>query len=261
MLISVAAQFNDQISGNVFNWFTETNVISGIYQEEFKGFTMNQIENPDKRQRILNLLQAADLGIRDISIKDFDPDFFPDDMSPELKANFMEEMKKDNRYFFSDTITTHDKYNENFEKVGSISLSMEQDESHGTQKFFYLSGPILNALQNGLALVIDELDSRLHTNLIIKIISLFNDPQINTRNAQLIFNSHDTRVLSIKKFRRDQIWFIEKNRYGASKLYSLADFNSNEIRKNAVYEDKYLEGRFGAVPYLETFDSGLKNMD
>ncbi len=261
LLISVATQFNDQISGNVFNWFTETNVISGIYQEEFKGFTMNQIENPDKRQRILNLLQAADLGIRDISIKDFDPDFFPDDMSPELKANFMEEMKKDNRYFFSDTITTHDKYNENFEKVGSISLSMEQDESHGTQKFFYLSGPILNALQNGLTLVIDELDSRLHTNLIIKIISLFNDPQINTRNAQLIFNSHDTRVLSIKKFRRDQIWFIEKNRYGASKLYSLADFNSNEIRKNAVYEDKYLEGRFGAVPYLETFDSGLINMD
>lgn len=258
LMVSVASQFNDKVSGDVINWFTETNVISGIYQEEFKGYTMNQIENPDKRQEILNFLQAADLGIREINLKDFDPDYFPDDMPHEVKTSFMEEMKKENKYFFSDTITFHDKYNENYEKTGSVSLSMEQDESHGTQKFFYLSGSILNTLQRGLTLIVDELDSRLHTNLIAKIISLFNDPDINSRNAQLIFNSHDTRILNLKKFRKDQIWFIEKDRYGVSKLFSLVDFNSNEIRKNANYEDKYLEGRFGAVPYLEAFDSGFK---
>jgi hypothetical protein len=261
LMVSVAAQFNDQLSGNIINWFSETNIISGIYQEEFKEFTMNQIENPDKREKILNLLQSADLGIRDINIKDVDKDFFPDDMSLEVKNRFIEEMKKDNQYFFSDTVTIHDKYNENYERSGNVALSMEQDESHGTQKFFYLLGPILNTLQNGLTLVVDELDSRLHTNLIIKIISLFNDPEINSMNAQLIFNLHDTRVLSLKKFRKDQIWFIEKNRYGASKVYSLSDFDSNEIRKSASYEDKYLEGRFGAIPYLEAFDSGFKSTD
>jgi hypothetical protein len=261
LMVSVAAQFNDQLSGNVLNWFTETNVISGIYQEEIKGFTMNQIENSDKRERILNLLQSADLGIRDINLKDVDIDSLPDDMPLEIKTSIIEDMKKDNQYFFSDTITIHDKYNENYEKTGSVSFSMEQDESHGTQKFFNLSGPILNTLQNGLTLIVDELDSRLHTNLIIKIISLFSDPEINTKNAQLIFNSHDTRVLSLKKFRKDQIWFIEKNRYGASKLYSLSDFDSNTIRKSASYEEKYLEGRFGAIPYLEAFDSGFKSTD
>lgn len=104
-------------------------------------------------------------------------------------------------------------------------------------------------------LVVDELDSKLHPNLVCKIVSIFNSKELNPKNAQLIFNTQDTNLLSSGLFRRDQIWFTEKNRYGEVRLYSLADFKSDEVRKADSFEDNYVKGKYGAVPFLDSFDN------
>ena len=120
-------------------------------------------------------------------------------------------------------------------------------------------GPILDVIENGYTLVIDELDSKLHPNLVCRIVSLFNSKELNTKNAQLIFNTHDTNLLSTGLFRRDQIWFTDKNKYGEAKLYSLADFKSDEVKKNEPFEENYIRGKYGAIPFLGFFEN-LNNL-
>ena len=104
-------------------------------------------------------------------------------------------------------------------------------------------------------LVVDELDARLHPNLVSKIVHLFNSKAGNPNNAQLLFNTHDTNLLASGNFRRDQIWFTEKNRYGEASLYSLADFKTDQVRKDDNFEANYVRGKYGAVPYLGDFNA------
>jgi AAA15 family ATPase/GTPase len=131
---------------------------------------------------------------------------------------------------------------------------MDDDESSGTQMFFALTGPVLNVLENGFSLVVDELDSKLHPNLICKLVSLFNSKELNPKDAQLIFNTHDTNLLSSGLFRRDQIWFTEKNKFGEARIYSLADFKTDEVRKTEPFEENYIRGKYGAIPFLDMFE-------
>jgi AAA15 family ATPase/GTPase len=130
---------------------------------------------------------------------------------------------------------------------------MEEDESSGTFKYFALTGPILDVLENGYTLVVDELDSKLHPNLVCKIVALFNSKEFNKKNAQLILIHMTTNLLSSGLFRRDQNLVYQKDKYGAAKLYSLADFKSDEVRKNDPFEEIILRGKYGAVPFLRQF--------
>jgi AAA15 family ATPase/GTPase len=156
-------------------------------------------------------------------------------------------------------LTTHKKYNEDKMAVEDVYFSMDVDESYGTKKFFALTGPVLDSLEKGQVLIVDELDSKLHPNLVCKIVSLFNSKEHNPKNAQLIFNTHDTNLLNSGLFRRDQIWFTEKNKYGEAKLFSLADFKSGEVRKNETFEENYIRGKYGGVPFLGFFDELISN--
>jgi len=131
-----------------------------------------------------------------------------------------------------------------------------KQESMGTRKLFSILASIISAVQQPTTLVIDELDSSLHPHLTQKIIEIFNS-ESNEFNSQLIFNTHDTNLLSNKIFRRDQIWFVEKDRYGASHLYSLAEYK--DIRSDEAYEKNYLKGKYGAIPYFSEFDFLVNN--
>jgi AAA15 family ATPase/GTPase len=122
------------------------------------------------------------------------------------------------------------------------------DESSGTRNLLFLAGPVLDILQKGLTLVIDELDTSLHTLLVRELVRLFHRPEVNTGGAQLIFTTHDTSLLDASDlFRRDQIWFVEKDREQASTLVALSEFSP---RKNEALERGYLMGRYGGVPFL-----------
>ena len=128
------------------------------------------------------------------------------------------------------------------------------DESGGTRTLLFLAGPILDILRKGLTLVIDELDTSLHTLLVRELVRSFHRPEINTGKAQLIFSTHDTALMSAPGLlRRDQVWVVEKDASQASSLASLVEFSP---RKNEAIERGYLTGRYGGVPLLD-LDSGL----
>jgi len=255
LLLSVAAQFNDVICENIIVWFKNLKTISGLKEEGYQNYTMGKAKDPNHKENILELLKAADLGIQDIKIEMLDVTKLPKEMSKELREMILKQSKEDKAEFFSDILTTHKKFDDSKKHIGNISFSLDDDESFGTRKFFALTGPVLDAIENGYTLVVDELDSKLHPNLVCKIVSLFNSQKLNPKNAQLIFNTHDTNLLSSGLFRKDQVWFTEKNKYGEAKLYSLADFKSDTVRKNEAFEDNYIRGKYGAIPYLGFFDN------
>jgi AAA15 family ATPase/GTPase len=257
LLLSVAAQFNDQMSGQILNWFKGLKSISGLHEEGYRGFTMSRAEDSSYKSKILNLLKAADLGIQDISIETKDLSNLPKEMPRKVKDLLIKRLSEENASIV-DIITSHRKYNSNKIHSGDVNFSLDIEESSGTQKFFSLTGPILDVLENGFTLFIDELDSKLHPNLVCKLVSLFNSKESNPKNAQLIFNTHDTNLLNSGLFRRDQIWFAEKDRYGEAKLYSLTDFKS-EVRKGENFEDNYIRGKYGAIPFLGDFEDLISN--
>ena len=126
-------------------------------------------------------------------------------------------------------------------------------ESEGTLKLFELSPFIYEALKEGRPIIIDEFDARFHPLLTKKILELFNSNQ--NSKSQLLFTTHDTNLLSADLLRRDQIEFVEKDKYGASHLYSLVQFKG--IRNNASFEKDYIQGKYGAIPFLGDFSKLL----
>ena len=128
-----------------------------------------------------------------------------------------------------------------------------KDESSGTKKLFAVLPGLILGLELGSVLLIDELDAKLHPALLEYIINLFTNPEINKHNAQLIFTSHDLSTMNNEVFRRDEIWFVAKGNEQNSQLYSLIEFrdeNGTTIRKDSIYNKQYLEGKYGADPYL-----------
>jgi len=131
--------------------------------------------------------------------------------------------------------------------LGSAADFDFEDESDGTQRLFQLLGPWHDVLEDGLVLFVDELDSSMHPLMTRQLIRSFHNPKINQNGAQLIFTTHDTALLTPTIFRRDQVWFTEKDETGATRLYSLQEYRP---RKGEAFEKGYLSGRYGAVPYL-----------
>jgi hypothetical protein len=255
LLISVAAQFNDDIANNVLDWFKGLKSLSlgGLEEQKFKGFTMFKILDQKYKIKILELLKAADMGIQDVELQKTDVEKLLKNIPQEIKDVIIKKVQKEKKEYISDVLTKHKKYNKSFKSVENVTFSLENDESAGTRKFFALTGPIIDVIENGYTLVVDELDAKLHPNLVFNIISLFNSKEFNKKNAQLIFNTHNTNLLRTDLFRRDQIWFTSKNKYGEAKLYSLSDFK--QIRKTDDFEENYIMGKYGAVPYLGLFNN------
>ena len=142
--------------------------------------------------------------------------------------------------------TIHNGKDENGKDV-PITFDFEREESRGTIKLFDLSGQIFESLMFGKVLVYDEFDNNLHPHLLSALINIYNDPDLNKNNAQLIFTTHNTNLLKQTLFRRDQIWFTEKNQDQSTNLFSLSEYN---VRKDKNIERGYLSGRYGAIPFI-----------
>jgi AAA15 family ATPase/GTPase len=212
---------------------------------------MKKMKDTDFKNKIINLVKTADIDIADINIKE-------DDVPLEIieKLPMPEGMKKE---IISDgglksisINTKHRKYDNNGNIIGEVIFELDKEESKGTRKFFAMSAPIIDTLQHGKVLIIDELDASLHPILTQHLIQLFHDKEINKKNAQLIFATHDTNLLKPYIFRRDQIWLTEKDKYGSTDLYSLAQFKG--VRAKEDFERQYIQGKYGAIPYLGKFE-------
>jgi AAA15 family ATPase/GTPase len=243
LFLSVVAQFNGPIAKKIVQWFRDIGIVSGLDDTAYRFFTVSNFANGNLRPEIIDFVKELDLGISDIYHINIDKNkvMLPAEMPEELKKLIMKDIQGD----LTSIKTIHHKWGK--EKLDTkISFDME-DESDGTQKLFFLAGPIMDVLSNGKILVIDEMEARLHPLLTRAVINLFNSNKSNPKNAQIIFTTHDTNLLSNKIFRRDQIWFIEKDHQGASHLYSLAEL---KVRNDASFESDYIEGRYGAIPFL-----------
>ena len=244
-------QENGEISKAILNWFNRFNMIDGMDHNGYINFTMKKMDNEDFKEKIIDLVKTADIGIDDIQVEEED---VPLEVIEKLQLpEFLkDEMIKEGGFKSITLNTLHQKFDSNGNVVDNVIFELEKEESKGTRKFFAMSAPILDTLKNGKVLIIDELDASLHPILTQHLIKLFHDENINRNNAQLIFATHDTNLLKKTIFRRDQIWLSEKDKYGSTDLYSLAQFKN--VRKNEDFEKQYIHGKYGAIPYLGKFE-------
>jgi len=183
------------------------------------------------------------VGIEAVPEKDIPKIEFPPNFPEKEKEKLMEEFIKKFQY---QILTQHRLYQDGKE-IGLTTLSLKE-QSTGTKKFFSMLRLVLVALKDGDVLIVDELDKSLHTEWTQLLINLFHDPDTNPNDAQLIFATHDTNLLNSELFSRDQLYLVEKNRFGASQLFPLSSYTG--LRKNTPIEQWYLSGRFGAVPQI-----------
>lgn len=254
LFLSVVAQFNGEISTKILTWFTHFHVVSGLNDTNFLPYTLRKLEEETFKDEILRFLKIADLGIENIYLikKEIDLQKLPADLPEQIKSELVEGAIQ------IGVQTSHIKYDKEKNIKSHVKFELDEEESKGTQKFFALSAPIIDTLKNGKILVIDELDARLHPLLTKYLIRLFNSNEHNKFNAQLIFVSHDTNLLNRDLFRRDQIWFTEKNREGATNLYSLVEYKVRKVRKDASFEKDYILGKYGAIPFINELDSWVE---
>ncbi len=255
-------QNDGDISKKILQWFVRFNCIDGLENEGYVNFALTQMADSGAKAELLKLVKTADLGIEEIAVGQKDvtsaaTQHFMNDpsISKEAKQKMLHEVNNGASAWIESLQSLHKKFNAENQEIGSVLFELDEDESQGTKKFFALSAPILDTLESGGVLLIDELDASLHPMLTECFIKLFNNKELNKHNAQLIFVTHDIHLLSVPElFERDQIWFTEKNQYGSTELYSLLEFRKNnkgkDVRATDNLEKHYLQGRFGAVPYI-----------
>lgn len=251
LFLAVCDQFNGQISKQILTWFNHVATITGLKNEDFRPETNVLLSDKEHNSDLLAFLGGLNLGFEHIHLHD---ELLADgtviDLPGTQRRLIVESTKGPVDFAI---LTTHPKYDSSHKVVGEESFLLDQDESAGTKKIFDLVGPIFQMLHNGGILVIDELDAKLHSLITQCIIRLFNDPTLNPNNAQLIFATHDTNLLAYGSFRRDQIYFTEKDQYGATCLYSLVEYqeeNGSKVRKDSSFEKDYIQGRYGAIPFI-----------
>lgn len=255
LFISVVAQLGGVISKQIVEWFAfKFGAISGVRSDGVAVFSKKMFhEKRTGHQEALHFLQRLNLGFDSILTveREFDPTSIPDGLSDAMKREFSKQWSGKK---IVKLISTHKKYNNKGIIAGEIPFDVYERESEGTQKLIDLSGPIFDSLLKGRVLIIDELDCRMHPIISDHIVRLFNDKKTNPKNAQLIFTTHDTNLLSSKIFRRDQIWFAEKDDMEQTDLYTLNDIvlpNGQKPRNDSNYEKNYIAGRYGAIPFIQ----------
>jgi len=234
LFITSAALAGNRLAGLIRNEIRDTWVINGLYQSNIEtGFAYQVLDNGTEQEReaLKQWLRAADTGIENIELKDI----------PHSGG------KKE-----KDIFSVHPVFDEDGNLLTQLSVSFEKWESSGSIKLLSLGAVVLDALRHGKTLVLDELEARLHPNLTLKIVSLFNNESTNPKNAQFIFATHDTGLLRRADLRRDQISLVNKDRYGISELSTLIEFKG--VRKDSSYEKEYLNGTYSAVPFLDALD-------
>lgn len=251
LFLSLCQQLGGEISRQVISWFqSDFNVISGLNNQQYRAYSKLFFHKKESLSaEALDFFQKLRLGFNNILTHEEDPNI-PQDLPTELKAIFQRETQGKKNIELD---SVHNVYSEKGKVIGTINFSFEDRESSGTNKLFDLSGPIFETLYSGAVLVIDELDAKMHPLISQYIIELFNNPETNPKNAQLIFTTHDTHLLSQKILRRDQIWFTEKDAKEQTDLYSLMDIvlpDGTKPRNDANYERNYIAGRYGAIPYI-----------
>jgi len=269
LFLSTCDMLNVEEAKSIMKWFGNFSMIDGLNTEIEEIQTVELWEDKVYRDKIRQYLAALCINIVDVDVttKDFEESELPDDMPKSMRSQLSKQLRGKKSYtvfakhrlYDSDALPTDKTH----------TWKWEDRESSGSKKAFQLSGPILWALANGGVLIIDEIEAKLHPVMTLNTIDVFLDKESNPNNAQLIFATHDTNLLSYSKLRRDQICFAEKNKWESTEIYSLSDFvyfeekngefKSEKERPDTDKEKRYFEGRYGAIPALGNFQKFIRN--
>jgi uncharacterized protein len=239
LFLSTATQLNSAQLLPVYEWFQKRLVVIVDQTTMNQGLTLQLLDRPGGKEKLLPFLREADLGIADVKIK---REVMPQGSGPMMLQGspFIEQSPGGANLV---TVT--------FSHIGTdgkeIPLELA-DESAGTRVLFRSAGAWLNVFENGEVLLVDEIDTSLHPLLVRFLVRRFHSREGNPKNAQLVFSTHNTTLLGQDLFRRDQIWFVEKDNGGESRLYPLSDFKP---RLGERLDVNYLRGRYGALPILD----------
>jgi AAA15 family ATPase/GTPase len=231
LFVSRASQMDRDVAKDVFRYFNERFILN------YFGYNSYSIESllNDNKELILKVLKAADSDIIDIrsqhELRSLTTAVF-DPLSNQLLSR--DDIQKPQL-----KITTFHRNNP------EVPFDFYSEESSGTQEFFHMMLTILNIIKGNKILLIDEISMGLHVNLVEYILNLFH----KSESAQLIFSTHNTNLLNMRKLRKDQVYFVNKRDDGSSEMYSLFDFK--DFRENMDAEKSYLQGRFDAIPYID----------
>lgn len=249
LFFSVAAENNHPALLPVYSWFGRIDFADIKNRSQRVSLTAHLLDEDERRSALLDLIRLADLGISDFSLSDEPLTPF----SVEVLRLASKESRQEAAAVENLLAKLKHKRVALLHATGQEPVALAFDkESGGTHAWFALVGRILLTLEKGSVLCVDELDASLHPHLAFEVIRIFEDPVRNPRGAQLIFNTHDTtllgNLLGEPALRRDQVWFVEKDGTGATHLYPLTEFKP---RKSENLERGYLQGRYGAVPFIE----------
>ena len=242
LFLSMAAQLNSEQLSPVFNWIVRNITFLPAGATVLPDFTTALLATEQGRASIREFLSTADISIADVQAvprKGMQAQWV-------MSASGLQASQEEREFLMP--------VFEHSTPKGSAKFELH-DESEGTQRLYGLIAPVLDCLRDGRVLVVDELDSSLHTLLVRRLVTMFQTPELNPNGAQLIFSTHDTSLLDHTLFRRDQIWFTEKDADQATRLYPLTDFSP---RKQEAWERGYLAGRYGAVPFFGDWPAPAK---
>lgn len=262
LFLSAAAQKNHPVLSRICAYLSDAlEAIRGQDISSLMTRTAATCSEGGRREQIAKMMEFADIGIHDLEVAPLDisrqdtqpisnlgsyasllslkyahPEFYPEDQFPNMPPDGSSLPRK------FEIRMTHQG------AEGKLYPLESPQESEGTLAYFSILGPLLDGLRDGKLLMIDELESSLHPALARELVRVFNSVDLNPKGAQIIFTTHSTNLLDLELLRRDQIWFTEKERDGATRLYPLSDY---QPRTNQNIEAGYLGGRFGAIPFLD----------
>ncbi|QYH40552.1 ATP-binding protein [Algoriphagus sp. NBT04N3] len=239
LFLSTVAQLNGQICKWIYDWFSNLTIISDSNYLGFQNYTADLYRNIKIKGYLKRLFKTAGFDIDDFEVSEIDVSnqqlsILNDEIQRIIKLQVHNQLK---------VLTKHYVYDSSGLMVDAVSFDL-RDESSGTQKFFAIAGPIVNSLMNGVPLVIDELDARLHPILTSFLVKLFCSEE-NSHGGQLLFVNHLTNLMNQGILRRDQIVLVSKERRSGTRLKTL---HEQGVRSDASFEKDYLSGEYGALP-------------
>lgn len=247
LFLSWANFCNNEMAMKIYKWFDSIQIFDADDTNQLLSVTVNYMEEHENGKKdIVDLMNKLGIPIDDFEIEITDSQM-SETLMAALKKSYKEKFKSIMNVKNIDLKIKQKVYDKDWDNYTMSDFGFEL-ESAGTRKLFEIAGPIISAINNGSVVLIDELDARLHPALVRHLVMMFNSLSHNPNNAQLICNTHDVTLLD-EDIRRDQIYFLEKDEYGVSKLYSLCDFRG--IRKDSKILKQYLLGVYGALPNIK----------
>jgi hypothetical protein len=246
LFFSTAIQLNNDQLKPAFSWITQKLIVLTVGVTWNPFLTWDLLRDDSGRAKVMQYMRAADVGIERLElIEEEIPQSSINELSPGAVRINLQVGVAPGASPPTGKIFQVRAWHKRGDSKENVALDIH-DESEGTRKLFEFAGGWIRALESGATLFVDELDRSLHPYMTRFLVGVFQGAT-NEKNAQLVFTTHDTTLMDAELLRRDQIWFVEKEADGSSKLYSLLEYRP---RKDEAFERGYLKGRYGAVPLI-----------